>query len=64
MRLIDYEGLRLKGVNYSKVSLWRLEKRKLFPKRIAVGPMRYAWIESELDEWIAGRIRARDEAAA
>jgi prophage regulatory protein len=42
----------------------RLERQSKFPKRITVGPQRYAWIESELDKWIESRIRARDEAAA
>jgi len=65
MRLIDYPNLKtLKGVSYSKVQLWRLERQGKFPKRITVGPQRYAWIESELDKWIESRIRARDEAAA
>jgi prophage regulatory protein len=46
------------------VQLWRLERQKRFPKRISVGRQRYAWVESEIDAWIAERIRERDEAAA
>jgi prophage regulatory protein len=65
MKLVAYDDLRpAKGIPYSKVQLWRLERQKRFPKRISVGPQRYAWVESEIDEWIAARIRARDEAAA
>ena len=65
MKLVAYDDLKpAKGIPYSKVQLWRLERQKRFPKRISVGPQRYAWVESEIDEWIAGRIRARDEAAA
>jgi prophage regulatory protein len=65
MRLISYDNLKpLKGVNYSRVQLWRLEKQKLFPRRVSIGPHRHAWIESEIDAWIAERIRIRDEAAA
>jgi prophage regulatory protein len=65
MQLVAYDDLKpAKGIPYSKVQLWRLERQKRFPKRISVGPQRYAWVESEIDEWIAGRIRARDEAAA
>jgi len=64
MKLVAYDDLKpVKGIPYSKVQLWRLEQKR-FPKRISVGPQRYAWVESEIDEWIAGRIRARDEAAA
>jgi prophage regulatory protein len=62
MRLIDYDNLKTtNGIPYSKVQLWRLERQRRFPKRNSVGPQRYAWVESEIDEWIAGRIRARDE---
>jgi len=65
MRIIDYDNLKsLKGISYSKVSLWRLERQNRFPKRIKLGSMRYGWAEHELDAWIAERIRARDEAAA
>jgi predicted DNA-binding transcriptional regulator AlpA len=31
---------------------------------VSIGPHRHAWIESEIDAWIAERIRIRDEAAA
>jgi prophage regulatory protein len=64
MRLLAYEDLRPRGILYSKVQLWRLEKLKRFPRRISVGPCRIAWVESEIDAFIAERIRARDEAAA
>ena len=65
MRIIDYDNLKsLKGISYSKVSLWRLERQNRFPKRIKLGSMRYGWAEHELDAWIAERIRARDEEAA
>ena len=64
MKLVAYDDLKpVKGIPYSKVQ-WRLERQKRFPKRISVGPQRYAWVESEIDAWIAERIRARDEAAA
>ena len=64
MRLISYDDLRPKGIPYSKVQIWRLERDGRFPKRVSVGPQRYAWIQSEIDQYIAERIRARDEAAA
>jgi prophage regulatory protein len=65
MRIIDYDNLKpVKGISYSKVQLWRLERQKRFPKRIRVGPQRYGWIESEIDQWITEKIHARDGAAA
>jgi prophage regulatory protein len=65
MRLISYDDLRpVKGIRYSRVQLWRLERDGRFPKRVSVGPARHAWVEAEIDRYIEERIRARDEAAA
>ena len=65
MKLLSYDDLKsVKGIQYSKVQLWRLERQRKFPKRVPVGPGRHAWAEHELDAWIAERIRARDDAAA
>lgn len=58
-QLIAYEGLSPKGIVYSKVQLWRLERTGKFPRRVKLSAMRVAWIESEIDEWIAARIAAR-----
>jgi prophage regulatory protein len=64
MKLLTYDDLRpAKGVAYSKVQLWRLEKLGKFPKRIMLGTHRHAWAEHEVDAWIAERILARDAAA-
>ena len=34
MQLLDYDGLRAKGINYSKVQLWRKAKEGSFPAPI------------------------------
>jgi prophage regulatory protein len=61
MRLLAYDDLKpAKGISYSKVQLWRLEKRGEFPKRVPLGASRHGWAEHEIDRWIADRIRARD----
>jgi prophage regulatory protein len=60
MRLLTYADLKpAKGIPYSKVQLWRKEKRGEFPKRVPIGAARHAWIEAEIDEWIEDRARAR-----
>jgi prophage regulatory protein len=64
IRLIHYEDLKPKGIRYSKPHLWRLEKQGKFPKRVPVGAGRYAYVEAEIDKWIAERVSARDAAAA
>ncbi len=63
-QLIAYEGLSPKGIVYSKVQLWRLERAGKFPRRVKLSPQRVAWIESEIDAWIAARIAARREPIA
>ncbi len=63
MRLLSYDELKPeKGVGYSKVQLWRLEKAGDFPKRVPLGRGRHGWAEHEIDAWIAERIAARDAA--
>jgi prophage regulatory protein len=65
MKLLSYDDLKpAKGIQYSKVQIWRLEKLGKFPKRIEIGPGRRAWAEHEIDAWIASRIAARDNAEA
>jgi prophage regulatory protein len=41
----------------------RLERAGGFPKRVQIGPRAVGWVESEIDAWIADRIRERDAAA-
>jgi prophage regulatory protein len=65
MRLIDYDGLKAKGINYSRVHLWRLVKAGRFPKPVKLGDgARNAWVEEEIDALIAERMAARDSQAA
>lgn len=59
-RLIPYESLAPKGVPYSKVHLWRLEKQGKFPKRVPIGAGRYAYVESEINAYVEALIAARD----
>jgi prophage regulatory protein len=63
-RLIPYEALKAKCISYSKAHLWRLEKAGKFPKRVPIGAGRYAYVEAEIDEYIAQKIAERDGVAA
>jgi len=60
-RLISRDDLKAKGIPYSKVHLWRLEKQNRFPKRVPIGSGRYGYVEAEIDEYIDGCIEARDQ---
>ena len=61
--LVDFDGLKQKGVRYSKSRLWQLEAENKFPKRVNLSAVRVAWVESEIDQWIADRVAARDKVA-
>lgn len=49
---------------YSRQSLWRLERAGSFPARLRLGANRVAWLESDIDEWLAERIAERDRRQA
>jgi prophage regulatory protein len=53
-RLIGRKEL-LTLVPYSDVSIWRLERDGLFPRRITIGPNRVAWRLGEVLAWIDER---------
>jgi prophage regulatory protein len=61
VRLLSYDELRpLKGIPYSKVHIWRLERDGKFPKRVPLGQSRHGWLDSEINEWITARMAERD----
>ncbi len=57
--LVSYSDLRLKGITLSKCQLWRNERDGKFPQRVQMSAARVAWVESEIDAWIAERIADR-----
>ena len=59
MRLLDRQGLKEKGINYSATQLWRLMRAKKFPQQVKIGSEN-AWVEQEIDDFIASRVAARD----
>jgi prophage regulatory protein len=62
MVIIDYDGLRERGIRYSRAHLWRLSTKGKFPKPIKLSPSRNAWLESDVDFWIESRVaRGRHE---
>lgn len=58
-RLLTYDELRDHGVTYSRRNLYYLERAGKFPRRVAIGPLRVAWIEDEIDAYITARIKGR-----
>lgn len=45
----------LKRIGVSWVTILRWEKQGLFPRRRKIGPRLVAWLESEVDQWVADR---------
>jgi len=39
----------------SKPTAWREWRKGRFPKPVKISPQRVAWLESEIDAWIAAR---------
>ncbi|TGP27352.1 AlpA family phage regulatory protein [Mesorhizobium sp. M2D.F.Ca.ET.232.01.1.1] len=52
-----------KGIDYSVDYLDRLIKEGKFPKPIFLSPRKRAFVEDEIDAWLAARLKQRDEVA-
>jgi prophage regulatory protein len=59
LRMVSRAGLVQRGIAYSSVHLLRLEEEGKFPRRVYLSPARVAWIETEIDEYLARCISAR-----
>jgi prophage regulatory protein len=60
MRVLGHEGLREKGIAFSRQHRQRLIKAGKFPAPIKVGENTNAWVETEIDEYLKSRIAERD----
>ena len=60
MELLSYRDLREKGIKFHRTHIWRKVKEGSFPPPIKIGAQRNAWIDSEIEEWIAGLVEQRD----
>ena len=50
--LLDLAALRRLGVKLHRVTLWRLEKKGQFPKRLKIGATIY-WRADQIEEFIS-----------
>jgi prophage regulatory protein len=64
MRVLSYGDLKTKGIKFSRQWIGQLVAAGKFPRPIRLGEATVGFVESEIDEWIAGRIRERDQAGA
>lgn len=42
-------------VSLSRTTIWRLERKGRFPKRVALSERRVGWKEIEIEEWLKTR---------
>jgi len=49
----------LRRTSLSERTLWRYVANELFPPPVRIGTRRVAWIETEIEAWIADRITER-----
>ena len=58
-RLVTMREL-IKRVPFSRVHVYRLIRDGKFPAPIKLGDRRVAWLEHEIESWIAARVTERD----
>ena len=64
MKVLSYDELQSqKGINYCRQWILKLVQAGKFPKPVTLGGHRVAFVEHEIDAWLADRIRARDAEA-
>jgi prophage regulatory protein len=63
-RLLSYEDLPAKGINYSRAHIFRLIKQGKFPKPVKGVSKANGFVEDEIDALVEKRVAERDTAAA
>jgi prophage regulatory protein len=53
----------LSRTGLSGSTVWRLERAGKFPTHRQVSPHRIAWLESDIEDWIAPRVEAPERRA-
>lgn len=61
MRMLSKRQLRGMVLD-SPQHIARLEAAGTFPKRVQLGQCRVGWIEQDVLDWLAGRIKRREQA--
>ena len=55
LKLLRLPDVQAKIGGLSRITIWRLERKGLFPKRRVVTPKVVVWVETEIDAWIQSR---------
>jgi prophage regulatory protein len=62
MKFLRFDDLEGRGVPFTRAHLDRLQKAGKFPKKVKLGDNCAAYVESEIEAWIAARCAERDAA--
>jgi prophage regulatory protein len=62
-RLLTYQGLRARGIPWSRVHIARLEAARKFPLHVDLGENTIAWFEDEIDDFLEMKAVERDAKA-
>jgi prophage regulatory protein len=64
MRVLSYGDLQpQKGIPFSRQWIHELIKQGKFPAPFSLGERAVGFLETEIDDWIAARVRERDSKA-
>ena len=65
MRVLSFSELReRKGIVWSRPHIHRLINKGKFPRPVKLGEGTAAWVEQEIDDWLAERAAERAISAA
>jgi prophage regulatory protein len=62
MRMLSEQDLEDRGIKFCRMHRHRLVKAGKFPPPVKIGENTNAWVESEIDNWLAARVQERDRA--
>jgi prophage regulatory protein len=60
VKFLRYPELKARGIPWSRQHLATLSAAGRFPKGVLLGEKTLTYVESEIDDWSAARIAARD----
>lgn len=63
MRLIRLKEV-IDSTGLGRSTIYKYIAEGLFPKPVSLGDRAVAWLESEIQDWILARVKARDQISA
>jgi hypothetical protein len=64
MKFIDYAGLRDQGIPGSKITIWRKERERRFPRRTRFSLKYYGWPDGVINAYLTALAAGHDEETA